>query len=120
MTHVLFTDYEKATGETACIFLPYENTNTLYQLMANYKSRQSDTYQFNFTDKTYEVPPYKTDLDLQRERSKKLRLVWVNGTVELPEELLTTDTTNTTDQMITLLSNGGIMKYIRDMKCILE
>lgn len=111
MTHVCFTDYEKATGESVSIFLPYENTQTLYKLMANYKSSPSDAFQFIFTDKSVEKLPYVTDSDLQNDKSMKIRRVFLDGTLQLPEELLTP--TNTTINMITLLANGGIGKYIQ-------
>jgi UDP-N-acetylmuramate-alanine ligase len=111
MTHVCFTDYEKATGETVCIFLPHENTQTLYNLMANYKSSPTDAFQFVFTDKSVEKMPYVTDSDLQNDRSMQIRRVFVDGTLQLPEELLTS--TNITNSMITLLGNGGIGKYIK-------
>jgi hypothetical protein len=111
MTHVCFTDYEKATGETVCIFLPHQNVTTLYQLMANYQSSPSDAYQFHFTDKSVEKMPYFTDYNLQNDRSMQLRRVFVDGTLQLPEELLAP--TNTTKHMITLLANGGIVKYIQ-------
>ena len=122
MTHVFFTDYEKATGETVCIFLPLENTQTLYNLMGNYKSSPSDAYQFVFTDKPVEKMPYFTDHDLQKERSMKIRRVFVDGTLQLPEELLPSKigllvcvhgSEYLTNMMITLLANGGIAKYIQ-------
>jgi hypothetical protein len=111
MTHVCFSDYEKATGETVCIFLPQENTQTLYNLMANYQSSPSDAFQFIFIDKAVEKMPYVTDYNLQKDRSMQIRRVFVDGTLQLPEELLTS--TNITNSMITLLANGSIGKYIK-------
>lgn len=108
--YVLFSDYNSATTETVATFLPLEASKQLYQLMNHYKSEKSHPYQFIFTDKVSEKPMYLTNYDLRQDRALGIRREWVDGELKLPKELLSE---NPTPHMLSLLTNGGIVKFFQ-------
>ena len=105
---MLFTDYNKETGDTVATFMPERNAEVLWRLMEKYRSDKSDAYQFVFTDKQCEKPVWVPDYDERRAQSMGIRMEWVEGDLVLPEM-----GEDPKQQMIVLFANGGIKNYMK-------
>jgi len=113
----LWLDYEKATGESVATYLPMEYYPQVQDIYSHYHATKEHPFQF-----TLDSTPINNDSvkfmvkEVSYNKLQRIEFVQCLGTLALPSEFtkLTLDS-DTTKDMMTLLSKGGITRYVEQV-----
>ena len=113
----LFLDYEKATDESVATYLPMEYYQQVQDIYSHYHSTKDHPFQFTLESAVIRQESVEYMVKgVSYMRNQRVEFVQCLGDLALPSEFtnLTLDT-DTTNAMMTLLSRGGIARYVEQV-----